>query len=191
MASLTEKYQGFAWIKVKSAPAVIVLNDMVTACNFREYEAHHVAETDFLIAEVRKLAAELDDVDDKVTDLDYQLQRALKWKRAWKAAAKANFLSFQAWDNLWEGKWEIERAITVPLCEMLDIPLKQYSETYKNHYYLSFNDRKAMILERVQCLLMAMQQARAEVRAARELLEARHKRGGVLGRIARRLLGGT
>lgn len=50
----TAKYAGFGWIKVPRARPVEI--DGISYVP----EEHHVAETEFLIAEVRKLAAEVD-----------------------------------------------------------------------------------------------------------------------------------
>lgn len=51
-----EKYQGYSWIKVKRSKPIDV--DGVPHVS----EAHHVEETTFLIDEVRKLAARVDEL---------------------------------------------------------------------------------------------------------------------------------
>lgn len=57
--SYTEHYQGFKWIKVKRFdPDPDGCQDL--KAHFREFERHHEKETEFLIAEIRKLAAKLD-----------------------------------------------------------------------------------------------------------------------------------
>ena len=49
-------YEGFGWIKV---PRYRVSPDKSWEERYRDLEAHHVQETEFLISEVRRLAAEL------------------------------------------------------------------------------------------------------------------------------------
>jgi hypothetical protein len=56
MKTPDESYTGFGWIKVKRYEM-----DAKKSWEerYRELEAHHLEETGFLIAEVRRLAAEL------------------------------------------------------------------------------------------------------------------------------------
>ena len=57
--SLTQKYEGYKWVKVKRHT-----DDPSKTWEerFRALEEHHIKETTFLVDEVRKLAAEIDQI---------------------------------------------------------------------------------------------------------------------------------
>jgi hypothetical protein len=59
--SYAEKYKGYRWIKVPHFHRDPSLTD---GENLTKLEQHHVAETTFLIREVRRLAALLDGAND-------------------------------------------------------------------------------------------------------------------------------
>lgn len=57
--SYTEQYKGHKWIKVPHLKLDPELSDFA---NLMRLDSHHIAETTFLIEEVRRLAALLDGV---------------------------------------------------------------------------------------------------------------------------------
>lgn len=65
--TLTEHYDGFKWVKVKRYNGY----DANIPCdeNYANLDAHHVKETTFLIDEIRKLAAMVDERDKKIEEL--------------------------------------------------------------------------------------------------------------------------
>lgn len=59
VTALQELYADFKWIKVKR----YVMDETLTwGDRYRQLEEHHLQETSFLIAEVRKLAAKIDEL---------------------------------------------------------------------------------------------------------------------------------
>ncbi len=58
MKNYQTDYEGYAWIKV---PRYEDDPNLPWEERYRRLEEHHIAETTFLIAEVRKLAKRLDD----------------------------------------------------------------------------------------------------------------------------------
>jgi len=57
--SRTQDYEGYKWVKVKRH-----VDDPSKTWEerFRALEEHHIKETTFLVDEVRKLAAEIDEI---------------------------------------------------------------------------------------------------------------------------------
>lgn len=63
--SYSEQYEGYEWIKLEGYQKHKLDLCDGWECNYSSLEAHYIAETEFLIAEVRKLAALLDEKDAK------------------------------------------------------------------------------------------------------------------------------
>jgi len=60
--TLSEHYADFKWIKVKQYK---MNNSLSWEDRYRDFDAHHVEETTFLIAEVRKLARQIDELNSR------------------------------------------------------------------------------------------------------------------------------
>jgi hypothetical protein len=65
----SERYQGYNWIKVKRH---VFDPDKTAAENYEGLEAHHVAETSFLIQKVRELARRIDDITGSAVAADLE-----------------------------------------------------------------------------------------------------------------------
>ena len=79
----SSKYEGFGWIKVKRERAVTI--DGVKYVT----EAHHVAETEFLISRVRELAAKVDTLQDVQEPANKPPKRQTMSESTWNPAMRA------------------------------------------------------------------------------------------------------
>ena len=73
--ALTEHYADYKWIKVKRFQ---LDSDATWKNNFITLEEHHLKETTFLIDEVRKLAAMIDERDKKIAESDKRIEELAK-----------------------------------------------------------------------------------------------------------------
>ena len=63
---LTEHYDGFKWVKVKR---YTFDPNLSWEENWHNLDVHHVKETTFLVDEIRKLAAMIDERDKRIDEL--------------------------------------------------------------------------------------------------------------------------